>query len=368
MQTLTPFIGTGVAYEDDLFSADESSFELSLTPGASYELETPRSKLLLNTQVTYTDNLDEDEFDRLTTLNLLRQTYQLTQRLEGSAGVIFNIQETYRTAFEEAGVAGNASREYQYTFPMGLSYALTDLSTLGLNYSFSIFDYADDSFTDRTSHAAGLGLAHLLTPRTTVTPSVSYAHVQYEARQDRPRLDQDVVTPELALSYLLTERITVGASAGVSLVKSSFAGAGEDDSTRFFVFGVHGGYAGMRTTAGIQANRSIDQTLLGDSLIRDKVAGSVTYAVTRDIAVGVSGFYSVSENVDADGGGTYKAFRVSPVITFTRPFRLSENITLDVGYDMFFALDGDPDQRNDDSYENSNRAFALVTWRLPTRY
>jgi hypothetical protein len=124
------------------------------------------------------------------------------------------------TSLPDISLGGTRTTTHSVSANLGLSARLTELDQLGANFTASRSTYNSSAGRDFTYLNGGLNYSRTLSPRIALTASVRYGKSNYINTRAG---DGTIITPEVGFNMTLSANMTLGASLGASLSRSTRA-------------------------------------------------------------------------------------------------------------------------------------------------
>ena len=173
---IDPTIRLRAGYNDNIRLTtrnEQSSSEITFSPGAVFSVETPRSGLSGDLRFTIRRFLDESNLND-NNVRLGIDSFHRMERSEVGLGLDLIRDTTLDSQLEETGVVfGRVNRFLKRASPRW-SYNLSERTRLDTNYSFTDVSYAKSSsgFVDYTSHNARLSVNRVVNERLFATATL----------------------------------------------------------------------------------------------------------------------------------------------------------------------------------------------------
>ena len=162
---LTPKIGVSGGYDDNITFVKNDKVDSSIVvvePGLEIEYQTLLSSLRLTSDFDIISYLDESDLNRVDQYHRLQGDRRFGQRWDARLGLRFFKDSTLRSYLEETGqLVDDVERDYYYASG-GISYDITNVSSIDANYFYTKAQYEDDIFPEYDRHQMNLSYRHRL--------------------------------------------------------------------------------------------------------------------------------------------------------------------------------------------------------------
>ncbi|OPY90132.1 MAG: hypothetical protein A4E72_00812 [Syntrophus sp. PtaU1.Bin208] len=363
--TLTPSVGLRAEYDDNIdFEHNDikrDDFVFTVSPGLRLDYKTERTYLGASAKVNvlrYADYTDEDKVNQYYGLNV---SHRLFEKLSVQANAGYSRDTTQDTYLDETGLVTRKSTVHRYSGGAGLSYNLTEVSDLALNYSHSQTDYTNEYDEDTTNDSVSLTYSHAFLDRRfilSVTP--------YYGRYDSDTSTVDNYGLSLGLSHRLWETLMINASVGARYSDtqyhlSRYHAQDETDTNWNWTANISATRTWETASATIGYSRDMYYNSDGEPVNVDRFSARANKKFTDKFGANVSGtlYFTKSDNNENKANeedSRYYSISPSLYYTFTKDYRL------DVGYT--YANDYD---KTVDRYEtiDRNRFWIMLTFNFP---
>jgi len=363
--TLTPSVGLRTEYDDNIdFDHNDrkrDDFVFTVSPGLRLDYKTERTYLGATAKLNvlrYADYSDEDVTNQYYGLNL---SHRLLEKLSVRANAGYSRDTTKDTYFEETGLVTRKSDVHRYSGGAGLSYTLSEVSDLGLNYSHSQTDYTSEDDEDTTSDSVSLTYSRAFYDRRYIL-SVSPLYSRFDS--DNTTVDNYGLS--LGVSHRFRETLTFNASVGARYSdaqyhKSRYRLREETDTNWNWTANVSATKSWETSSATVGYSRDMYYTSEGEPINVDRFYANASRKITEKFGAALSGALSFTKSDDtkyeaSEEDSRYYSISPSLYYTFTKDYRL------DVGYT--YANDYD---KTLDRYRtiDRNRFWILLTFNYP---
>ena len=350
--TLTPSLTISEGYDDNiLFSSTDrqSDFVTSVIPALRLTIKDSPWDVTLDASARGMYYANRTELNSSTGYQngSLAVTFRPTPRLTATLTDTFNRSLNPADVDTETGITTGRFTTYSNTVAPAVSYQITPLTTVGLQYAFGIFRSDSPTTPDQDTHAAGLSVEHQFTPRTSGTLRYAFNRFRVEGSPD-----QDAHSPRIGLAYAVSPTIRISADAGVLF----FEGAGGSSETT--------------ASGSLQYTQDFSQGRF--SLAYDRSAGAAGFTGVVGVSQGITATasYTPAREVTLGVGSGVRATDEVGTLEEVRQAFFTATATFTPARDLTLALDSgvritDSVNRVEDFlvYEGGVRAdYRILQW------
>jgi hypothetical protein len=372
---LTPHISARSEYDSNITykrSDEIDDFIFIVNPGVDLVYSTERTSLSFSANVDLLRYVNEDQLnDEHYRINLGAQ-HMFTERLGFSVNGSYVADTTLDAELEEIGyITGRSNRE-RYSGGGGMSYRLSELSSMVLGYNRSRTNYDNPGTVDSESESYSLSYSRLLNDgRDTLSLSPYYSTNSSDT--------SDVYTYGFSagLDHIFSERLTLSFSLGARYTETERKFQGlvlvttpvphlelrtfTDKSNNWGSTGrVALTYSGDQWSANFGFNKGLSYTSQGDAVDTDRLSAGLSYRISERLSsrVSVSFYRNTSEE---EGRVDSRRYQVSPSLSYS----LTENASLDFSYSFSYSED---DTRDEDNDIMRHRVVLSFRYNFPLEY
>lgn len=354
--TITPSVGLKAEYNDNIdFShgSERDDYIGTISPGLKIDYKTERTVLGAAARIDVVQYLDETEENTVNQNYTLNASHRLLEKLSVRANGGFIRDTTNDTYLEETGLVTRKSTRHQYRGGAGLSYNLTEISDLNLDYGYLKNDYDAPEKIDSTRNLVSLAYRHAFRERRdVVTIMPLYSH-----------FDSDTTTTDnyglsLGLTHRIQETLVMDIALGVRYSESDYTLIGRSDENWDVTANVSITRNWETASATIGYSRDLYYSDLGEPVNVDRIYARANKNLTEQFGVSLSGnlYFTKSDDTIENEDTRYWEITPSLYYNFTRDHRL------EVGYS--YANDYDKTLTHDREAER-NRVWILLTFNFP---
>jgi len=376
--TMTTSVGIDGKYDDNIdFSrtGKRSDYVTTISPTLAFKYETELLNLNLNAAFKITRYLEETQENDESLRFSGTGGYQFTERLSASFDFSDILDTTLESQLAETGLVGAEGEERRSGMGGGLSYVLSEVSSLGFSYRYSRVEYDSPEYADSLSQSASLSYARQLSSqRDSVSIQTSYTGTESE----RNKVDSYVLSG--GWSHQLSELWSGSASLGARYSEITSTQRQPEivfDPTLWPPFKIvyrdlevaeeNWGMdislqvrrAGEITSTSLGYSRKMGYTSYGVPTETDSFSGSFGLALTERLKTGVSAKLSYNRSESEYFGESSRQFQVNPYVNYL----VTEDLTLSVGYryanDEDFTLAVDSEAERHQVYFNLSFGFPM---------
>jgi len=335
--TVTPSVGLRVEYDDNIDfehnGTKRDDFVSTVSPGIALNYRTERTLLGATAKVNMVNYLDYTDDNTVNQFYGLNVSHRLLEKLGIRANAGYSRDTTQDSYLEETGIVTKKSTVHRYSGGAGLSYNLTEVSDLDLNYAHSETDYTSNYHEDSTSDSVSLAYRHAFLDRRYIL-SVSPLY----SRHDSDTSTVDNYGLNLGLTHRFREILTINASVGARYSDSEYHLRDETESNWNWTANISATRSWETASATVGYSRNINYNDHGEPINVDRFYASANKNFTEKFGANINGtlYFTKSDNTDnkADEENS-RYYSISPSLyyNFTRDYRLEAGYTYANDYD-----------------------------------
>jgi len=353
---LTPSVGIKAEYNDNIdFSHgnERDDYISTISPGLKLDYKTERTVFGAMAKVdvlNYLDYTDENTVNQNYGLNV---SHKLFEKLGVRAGGSYIRDTTNDSYLEETGLVTRKSTRNFYRGGAGLSYNLTEVSDMDLDYFHSQSDYDAEDKVDSTTDSVSLAYRHAFHERRDIV-SIIPLYSRYDS--DTSTTDNYGLT--LGLMHRLQETLTMNVALGVRYSDAEYHDLGTTDSNWDWTADISATRSWETASASIGYGRNLYYDDQGTPVNVDRFYARANKNLTERFGVSLTGSLYFSKSDDSVDTVDSRYYEVTPSLyyNFTRDHRL------EVGYS--YANDDDK-TLTDNREAERNRVWILLTFNFP---
>lgn len=319
---LSPSLTVSEEYDDNVLLSptdQQSDFVTSVVPGLRLAIKENPWDVTMAVSARGVYYVDHPELNSTTDNQDGRLTieYRPTPRLAASVTESFSRSLNPANVDPQTGIITGRFRSYSNTVTPALSYQITPLTRIRLDYAFSIFRSDSPVARDNDAHEAGFLVEREFTPRTSGT--LRYTFSRFEPQDERGR---DAHLPRVGLAHALSPTIRVSADAGPLFIERV------DGSTEITVGGsLRYDQQFTRGSLSVAYERSARFAgVIGDVVTTQGLTASVSFRATRAVTVDLDA--RVAETQSEDTAAEFRVYGAG----IRLDYRILEWLSVNAGY------------------------------------
>ena len=324
-----PSITLSSEYNDNIdFNPDsadaQDDFAGSAIPEASLEYHTERLNLNSRAKLDFKKYLHDTNFDRTNQLYEIGTKYQAHTRWTLSGNYEFLRDETIDTQFETTGRVFERNRTQRQNIRGGVSFAMTELTDIGLFLRYGKVDFSGSDNTDYDFYMIEFPYSKRFQNELD-TISLTPAYYHYKSDDNEKAKDYRLT---FGWQHLISETLTFNLNAGGRYTtvedysgekNSNFGGVGSIGLAR----------KGETFSSEIRYSRDLSSTTEGEIILVDRLFAFADKRITERFGIRFMGnaYYSNRENND-EPTDKVVSFELTPAIYYM----LTENHSVELLY------------------------------------
>jgi opacity protein-like surface antigen len=357
--TVVPSITLRGEYDDNvLFNrTDEIDDYLAIvSPALTLDYDSELFKVRGSGLVDVLRYAQEKDLDYERQYYELNGDYRLAERWEFTGDFAYSLDTTLDSELEETGIVFVREDRKRYNAGAGLSYVVSELSYMGVNYAYSKTDYDEEGLNDYDSSSIRLSYNRRFNngiDTFTVAPRYS--------RKSSDISDVDGYRLNFGWTHLPSETYRLRVFLGLRYTEQDFKDSRDNTSN-------WGGVADIN----LQKRSEIHSVLVGfgsDTYLRPstgeleqvyRIYCNLTRRITERFSAGVKSRLSLTQPDDADAVDDKNIWYF--VVTPSLSYKLTENHSLRLAYSY---SQSDDKNLEDDPRRDRNRVWLSLNFRFP---
>ena len=283
---LTPKLSVGGAYDDNLFYSTDDEVQssiMTISPSVDLDYETLLSTFQFTADWDILNYLDESDLNRTNQYYQLTADHTFKQRWDTTADIEYSRDTTLNTYLQETGrVIDRIERDF-LNARAKVSYNLTLVSGVSVNYRYQTASYAEDVYSDFDSHQGGLSYYHRLKNQV---DTLSIGPGYYHRENDLNTVDSYSLNIGWKRDWSDISSSDAAIGARYATVKQDNA---EDDNNWGARAHFDYTYEGIVWAAGIKYTHDLRTTADGTDVNVDNFYLSYSRLLTQRFGVGIDG-------------------------------------------------------------------------------
>jgi hypothetical protein len=356
--TLTPFLGLRATYDDNIDFSHENKrddYYFTISPGLRLDYKTERTMLSALARVDinrYMDETDENATNQTYAVNV---SHQLMEKLSVRANAGYVRDTTTDSQLEETGaVSDTRSTVHSYRGGAGLTYNLTEVSDIGVDYAHTKVDYDDEDKVDHDSDSVIFAYHHAFFDRRdilTVAPSYT--------RNDSDTSTVDTYGLSVGLTHRFSETLLLGVTVGGRYSDAEYHDTDTTDDHWNWTADIYATRTWETGSATIGYSRAPYFDDRGVLINVDRFYARANKNITEKFGVSLTGsiYWTKTDNDDVEERDE-RYYTISPSLYYN----ITQNHKIEVGYT--YANDYDK-VREDNQTAERNMFWILLTLNFP---
>jgi len=357
--TLTPSLGLRGEYNDNIdFSRvnKQDDYIGTVSPALSLDVATPRFTFGATAGVDvirYNENTEND-YERQN--YGLTMGYQLFERMSVNVRGSYIADTTLDTELQETGVVERRSERDFYSAGGGVSFTLTEVSDLALDYTFAKTEYDLAGFEESDSHSASLAYSHAFNNRRDV---VTFRPYYRNTDSDEENLDTYGLT--IGLAHTFSETLQGDISAGPRYTETEYI-SGRTDDDWGWTAEVNLTKTWQTASAQIGYSRDLSYTAEGETVEVDRVTLTVSKMLTSKLSSQLAGSLYFTKSTDSETEDTdTRYYTVTPSLNYN----FTDQVALNLAYS--YANEYDKTLSNNREVDR-NTVWLTLNFNFPQKW
>jgi hypothetical protein len=355
---LVPSLDIRGEYDDNVLferTKEIDDYLATISPALTLDYATELLNLESNMGVDFLRYADEKDLNTQNQRFALNGGYRFTERWALSGNFSYIKDTTLESELEETGLVNVRQDRHRYNAGGGLSYQVSELSDMNINYIHTKTDYDFVGNVDYDYDAITLSHnRHLKSERDIITIQPSYSNWDYEVSE------MDNYGLSFGWSHSFSETLRLRAFLGARYTEVHFGDERQD-------------YENWGGTADISLRKTgeISSTLLGyrhyfrtsasgEAIEVDRIYCNLRRGVIGRLGIRFSGNLYSTRSEDIFGGKNTRYFNVIPSLDY----QITEDHTLQLAY--VYSREEDKTLTADPERER-NRVWIALNFRFPRR-
>jgi len=357
--TFTPSLGIRGEYNDNIdFSRVNKLDDYigTLSPELSLDVATPRFTFGATAGVDvirYNENTDRD-YERQN--YGLTMGYQLFERMSVNVRGSYISDTTLDTELQETGVVERRAERDFYSAGGGMSFKLTEVSDLALDYTFAKTEYDLAGFEESDSHSSSLAYSHAFNNRRDV---ITFR--PYYRNTDSDEEDLDTYGLTIGLAHTFSETLQGNISAGPRYTETEYI-SGRTDDDWGWTAEVNLTKTWQTASAQIGYSRDLSYTAEGETVEVDRFTLTLSKMLTSKLSSQLAGSLYFTKSKDSETKDTdTRYYTVTPSLNYN----FTDQVALNLAYS--YANEYDKTLSNDCEVDR-NTVWLLLNFNFPQKW
>jgi len=281
--------------------------------------------------------------------------YRASERLTVNTDLSYTKDTTLDTTLEETGIVEQRSDRESIRAGGGLSYAINEVSNVGLDYFFTNTDYELASYTDSDTHGISLSYNYSFNNRLdTLTLSSSYR------KTDSDEDKTDNYSSSLGLAHTFGQTLQANVSAGVRYLDIEDP-SGQSETDWGWTSSISLQKSWQTTSATIGYSRDLSHSAEGETIEVDRFSLSADHRVTREFGLRLSGSFYITKSAGDIEEENSQYYSISPVAYYN----ITPYHSVEAGYNYSREANRLP---HDNSDVERNMAWLALNFSFPQKW
>ena len=378
--TIVPFIQIRGEYNDNIaFSRTDKKddYITTATPGVTFNYETELLNVRSNVSVDILRYLDETDRNTENQHFELDIGYLLQEKIRTSGSFSYPKDTTLESELTETGLVTVLADRQRYDAGGGLSYQLSELSDIGLNYMHREFKYDWSGNVDYDSDNLDFTYRRSFNNQLDV-----FTFRPYYSRTSSEASEVDTYGTSFGLRHIFTETLTFNSSLGgrytkilYSLVQPeiisdpsldppfrvAFREVEQREKTWGWVVDISLIRTGETSSTTIGYNRDLSYSAFGEPTELDRIYCNTRKRLTERFGVGFSGSFSFTKSEGEFDDTDRRHFDLRPSLNY----QLAEDHSLRLFYNYSHAYDK---TLTENQKAERNRVWIILDSQFPKEW
>jgi len=333
--TLRPTISIRGEYDDNVYYTRRFETEDYLTrikPAFTLDYVTERFDLQSSFDVDIQRYADEEDLDTEDQHYKIDAKYQVMERISVSGNGSYSKDTTLESEIEETGLSDNPRQDRdRYIGGLGLTYKITELSNISVNYSHNKTEYEWSGNVDYDMDSISFSFNSRFDNQLDVITIQPYFY-----RYDSKTSNVDNYGLSFGWQHPFDETLTLTAFAGARYTKTEYSfAAGSEDSSYSGVADIKLEKIGELYSAEVGYNHDLSYSAYGEPIEKYKIHGYASRRLTERLKLRFSGIVSLTKSDDKYNDRDSRFYGITPSLDY----RITENYSLKLAYNYSQSYD-----------------------------
>lgn len=356
--TLNPSLNFRGEYNDNIdFSRSNrlDDYVGIISPGLTFGYATERGNVEAKAIVDVIRYYDYTERNYERQNYGLGVSYLLFERLSFKANGSYIKDITLDTQLEETGIVVKRSDRERYNAGGGFSYQMSELSAIGINYSYTEIDYKLPIYVDSRRHGGSLSYSYTFNNNLDV-----FRIGPYYRNIDSDDQKTDIYGFGLGIDHKFTETFSadVNASARYSETEQT---AGKSDSNWGWSAAITLNKSWQTASAHLGYSRYLNPTTEGDIIEVDRFFLTLNKMLTKRFRLSLGGSIYFTKSQEEPRTTDTRYYSVTPSLEYM----ITENLSLALAYN--YSNQYDETLINDKDVDR-NRVWLSLNFNYPQKW
>jgi len=357
--TLTPSLSLRGEYNDNIdFSRTNKQDDYigTVSPGLTFGYATDRLNFGARAVVDVVRYMDQTNQDNERQNYGLDASYRMFERLSIRANGFYVKDTTLDTELQETGIVELRSEREHYGGGGGLSFQISEVADMGLDYSYTKTDYDLVDYTDSDGHSVSLPFNYSFNNRLDVLTLRPYYR---NTDSDEDKIDSYGFS--LGLAHTFTETFTASVTPGVRYTETERKPSGRSDDDWGWTADVSLDKSWQTASASLGYSRDLDYTAEGEIVEVNRFSLSTSKMLTSRFSVRLLGSLYFTKSTGTSQNEDRRYYEVTPSLNYM----ITENHSLALGYSYSNEHDK---MLTDDQDRDRNMAWLTLNFNFPQKW
>ena len=357
--TLTPSLSLRGEYNDNIdFSRTNKQDDYigTTSPGLTFGYATDRLNFGARAVVDVVRYMDQTNQDNERQNYGLDASYRMFERLSIKANGSYVKDTTLDTELLETGLVERRSDRESYGGGGGLSYQISEVTDIGLDYTYTKTDYDLSDYTDSDGHSVSLPFNYSFNNRLDVLTLRPYYR---NTDSDEDKIDNYGFS--LGLVHKFTETFTGSAEAGVRYTETEEKPSGRSDNDWGWTADASLDKSWQTASASLGYSRDLYYTAEGELVEVDRFSLSTSKMLTSRFSIRLAGSLYFTESTGISRNRDTRYYTVAPSLNYM----ITENHSLALGYS--YSNEHDKMLTNDQDRDR-NMVWLTLNFNFPQKW
>ena len=358
--TLTPSLSLRGEYNDNIdFSRTNKQDDYigTVSPGLIFGYATDRLGIGARAVVDVVRYMDQTNHDHERQNYGLDASYRIFERLSIRANGSYVKDTTLDTLLQETGLVERRSDRERYGGGGGLSFQISEVTDIGIDYSYTRTDYDLIDYTDYKSHSVSLPFNYSFNNRLDTFTIRPY----YRNLEDSDEIKIDDHGLSLGLAHTFTETFTGSATVGVRYTEREEQPSGRYDDDWGGIADVSLDKSWQTASASLGYSLDLDYTAEGELVNVNRFSLSGSKMLTSRFSVLLSGSLYFTKSIGTPRNTDRRYYEVTPSLNYM----ITENHSLALAY--IYSNEHDKMLTNDQD-KDRNMVWLTLNFNFPQKW
>ncbi len=357
--TLTPSIGLRGEYNDNIdFSKTNKKDDYigTISPGLTFGYATDRLDIGARAVVDVVRYMDQTKQDNERQNYGLDASYRMFERLSIRANGFYVKDTTFDTELQETGLVELWSDREHYGGGGGLSFQISEVTDIGIDYSYTKTDYYLIDYTDSEGHSVSLPFNYSFNNRLDVLTLRPYYR---NTDSDEDKIDGYGLS--FGLAHTFTETFTGSVTAGARYTETEEKPSGRSDNDWGWTADVSLDKSWQTASASLGYSRDLNYTAEGELVEVNRFSLSTNKMLTSKFSIRLAGSLYFTESTGISRNRDTRYYTVAPSLNYM----ITENHSMALGYS--YSNEHDKMLTNDQDRDR-NMVWLTLNFNFPQKW